>query len=144
MNTPTDVTHDRDGQPDVLRVREAAWRAYFAGDEAGLRAMLTEDFIGISMEDGPFTGLRETLAGARSFRENGGRLISLSFPETRAQQFGDVVLLYGRYEAVIRSNGAEQTLRGRLTEVFVRIKGEWRHPGWHLDLTIPAGAPRSG
>lgn len=136
------VLYGHDGQPDVLAVREAAWRAYFSGDEDGLRAMLPADFIGISMEDAPLTGLKETLAGARTFREKGGRLISLTFPETRAQQYGDVVMLYGRYEAVIETGGARQTLRGRLTEVFLRKDGTWVHPGWHLDLTTPAAAPR--
>ena len=37
---------------DVLKLREAAWRAYFAGDEAALGAMLPPDFIGINMGDG--------------------------------------------------------------------------------------------
>lgn len=133
------MNYGQGGEPEVLRLREAAWRAYFGGDEDGLRTMLPEDFIGISMDEAPFTGLKETLAGSRAFREKGGRLISLTFPETRAQQYGDVVILYGRYEAVIESNGAPQSLRGRLTEVFLRRNGRWVHPGWHLDLTAAAG-----
>ena len=64
----------------------------------------------------------------------------LAFPETRAQQFGDVVVLYGRYEAVIQVDGAERTLRGRLTEMFVRRDGRWLHPGWHLDMSTAPGS----
>lgn len=121
--------------PEVLKVREAAWRAYFAGDVDALRAMLPEEFIGIGMEESPFATLPMTLEGARDFREGGGRLVRLEFPETQAQRYGDVVVLYGRYEVVLESGGVERTLRGRLTEVFVRTDGTWRHPGWHLDLT---------
>ena len=52
-------------------------------------------------------------------------------------------MLYGRYEAVIQSDGAEHTLRGRLTEMFVRRDGKWVHPGWHLDLTAAQASPTS-
>jgi hypothetical protein len=120
---------------EVLAVREAAWRAYFAGDVKALGDMLPQEFIGISMEEAPFADLATTLEGARAFRAGGGRLVRLAFPETQAQRFGDVVVLYGRYEVVIESGGAERTMRGRLTEVFVRRDGTWVHPGWHLDLT---------
>ncbi|HEY6551999.1 MAG TPA: nuclear transport factor 2 family protein [Vicinamibacteria bacterium] len=126
----------------VLAAREAAWRAYFGGDVGALGDLLPPEFIGISMNEGPFADRQETLEGARAFRERGGRLVRLAFPETKAQRMGDVVVLYGRYEAVIESGGVERTLRGRLTEVFVRREGRWLHPGWHLDLTgVPAPAP---
>lgn len=128
--------------PAVLAVREAAWRAYFAGDANALGEMLPDEFIGLGMADAPFASRAKTLEGARAFRDGGGRLVRLAFPETQAQRFGDVVVLYGRYEAVIQSGDAERTLRGRLTELFVRRQGKWVHPGWHLDLTTgPASQP---
>jgi hypothetical protein len=121
--------------PEVLTVREAAWRAWFAGDTAALEKMLPPEFIGISME-GPLTPLPRTLAESRGFREGGGRLVSLEFPETQAQRYGDVVVLYGRYAVKLTSGASEQSISGRLTEVFVRRDGRWIHPGWHLD-TVP-------
>ena len=121
--------------PEVLVAREAAWRAFYDGDVKALGDQLPEDFIGINMNDSPFTNRAKVLDAARAFRERGGRLVSLTFPETQAQRFGDVVVLYGRYEVVFQSGGAEQTRRGRLTEIFVRRDGKWLHPGWHLDLT---------
>ena len=121
--------------PEVLAAREAAWRMFFAGDVQGLGAMLPPEFIGIGMNEAPFAGRDKTLEEARAFREKGGRLVRLAFPETQAQRFGDVVVLYGRFELVLESGGAERTMRGRLTEVFVRRDGKWVHPGWHLDLT---------
>ena len=36
--------------------------------------------------------------------------------------------------AVIESGGEQRSMRGRLTEMFVRRNGKWMHPGWHLDL----------
>ena len=122
--------------PEVLRLREAAWRAYFAGDEVALGDMLPADFIGINMAGGPFVTREKALEQARSFRASGGRLVSLEFPETLAQRYGDVMIFYGRYTAVLESGGPErttQTLRGRLTEMFLRQQGRWVHTGWHLD-----------
>jgi hypothetical protein len=121
--------------PEVLKVREGAWRAWFAGDTEALSRVLPPEFIGISME-GPLTSLPRTLEESRAFREGGGRLVSLDFPETQAQRYGDVVVLYGRYAVTFTSGGSEKAVSGRLTEVFVRQGGRWLHPGWHLD-TVP-------
>ena len=124
--------------PDVLRLREAAWRAWFAGDAAALEAMLPAEFIGIGWQDGPFSHRGETLAAAKAFRAGGGRLVRLEFPETQAQRFGDVVVLYGRFTVVMAEATTERSLSGRLTEVFVRRDGRWVHPGWHLDALTTA------
>lgn len=121
--------------PEMLAAREAAWRAFYDGDVKALGDLLPEEFIGLNTNDAPFADRAKILDAARAFRERGGRLVRLAFPETQAQRFGDVVVLYGRYEVVFQSGGAERTLRGRLTEMFVRRDGKWWHPGWHLDLT---------
>jgi hypothetical protein len=121
-------------EPALLAAREAAWRAYFAGDEATLGALLPPEFIGLDMGPGPFGDRTTTLADSREFHAGGGRLVRLAFPETRAQRHGDVVVLYGRFEVVLETAGEQRTFRGRLTEVFVWRDGRWSHPGWHLDL----------
>lgn len=119
--------------PDVLAVREAAWRAWFGGDEAALRAMLPNDFLAIGARGTEISDLEKTIAASRAFKETGGRLVSLAFPETRAQRFGDTVVLYGSYEATLVHGTEERKMRGRLTEVFIKRDGKWLHPGWHLD-----------
>jgi ketosteroid isomerase-like protein len=78
------------------------------------------------------------MARARFVRKGDGSFISRS--RDTSPELGDVVVLHGRYEAVIESDGQERTMRGRLTEMFVRRDGKWVHPGWHLDLT-PGPAP---
>src|SRR4051812_20788099 len=109
--------------PQVLVVREAAWRAWFAGDEKALTTLLPEDFLAISASGDEISDRAKTVASSRSFKDGGGRLVSLSFPETHAQQFGDTVILYGTYVAKYESGGSESEMRGRLTEVFVKRDG---------------------
>jgi ketosteroid isomerase-like protein len=119
--------------PDVLKIREAAWRAWFAGDEKALAAMLPEEFLGIGWDGQEIDGRAQAIASSRGFKEAGGKLISLSFPETRAQRFGDTVVFYGSYDVTFSIGRKETNVRGRLTEVFVKRDGKWLHPGWHLD-----------
>ena len=70
--------------PEVLVAREATWRAFYDGDVKTLGDMLPEDFIGINMNDAPFTNRAKVLDAARAFRERGGRLVRLTIPETQA------------------------------------------------------------
>ena len=123
--------------PELLVVREGAWRAWFSGDGAALERVLPEDFIGIGWTDGPFVSRAETIAASKRFHDSGGRLVRLEFPETRAQRYGDAVVLYGRFAITLATEGREQTVRGRLTETFVKRGGRWLHPAWHLDPVAP-------
>ena len=126
--------------PEVLRLREAAWRAWFAGDEPALLEMLPPEFIGIGMQDSPFSSRERSAEEAKGFKAGGGRLVSLEFPETRAQLYGDVVVLYGRYAVAFEPGGGAppQKVAGRLTELFVKRGGRWLHTGWHLDTASSA------
>jgi hypothetical protein len=119
--------------PDVLKLRESAWRAWFAGDEKALLSMLPEDFLGIGWGGLEISDRSKTIASSRAFKESGGRLVALSFPETRAQRFGDTVIFYGSFDVTLATGTEETRVRGRLTEVFVKRSGRWLHPGWHLD-----------
>ena len=128
--------------PALLVAREHAWRAWFGGDGVALAELLPPEFIGISWTDGPMASREATIAASKAFKDGGGRLLRLAFPETRAQRFGDTVVLYGRFEAVLETGGQPQTIRGRLTETFVRRGGRWLHPGWHLDAaSAPEASP---
>jgi Domain of unknown function (DUF4440) len=140
---PASVMADVPIDPEVLAAREATWRAWFAGDEIALGTLLPPDFIGIAWSDTPLSNRAETVAASRAFHASGGRLVRLTFPETRAQRFGKVMVLYGRFEVVLETGGSQQIVRGRLTETFVRRAGKWLHPGWHLDVVpaVPTAEP---
>jgi len=126
--------------PDLLATREAAWRAWFAGDSATLEAMLPPEFLGYGMRGDELSTRAHTLTASRGFAASGGRLARLAFPATRAQRYGDVVVLYSLYEIeLVDGAGKASTMRGRATEVFVRRDAKWLHPGWHLDVEAANG-----
>jgi hypothetical protein len=126
-----------EADPEVLALRESAWRAWFAGDEKALGSMLPSEFIAIGAQGNELEDRATTLEASRAFKASGGRLVSPSFTETRAQRYGDTMILYGTYEAVFETSRGKETMRGRLTEIFVRSGGRWMHPGWQLDLEQP-------
>src|ERR1041385_5336816 len=101
---------------DVLAFREAAWRAWFNGDEATLRSILPDDFLAIGWGGNAINDREKTIASSKEFKKTGGRLVSLAFPETRTQQIGDTVIFYGSFEVTIATGEEQQTVRGRLTE----------------------------
>jgi hypothetical protein len=118
---------------ELLAVRDRVWRDWFAGNEPALADVLPADFIGIGPHDAEVTDRAATIAAAQAFAAGGGRLAGLTFEDTRAQRFGDVVVLYSRYEIVVEAGGERTTTGGRATEVFMWRDGRWRHPAWHLD-----------
>jgi hypothetical protein len=119
--------------PDLLAIRERVWRAWFAGDEKFLSDILPADFIGMSPGDPKMVSRAETIAESKAFAAGGGKLARISFSDNRSQRFGDVVMIYCRYEMVLENKGERVTQSGRVTEVFVRRHGRWIHPAWHLD-----------
>ncbi|MDX1999518.1 MAG: DUF4440 domain-containing protein [Thermoanaerobaculia bacterium] len=135
--------HAASPDPEVLRLREQAWRAWFAGDEAALLAILPADFLGLDMSGTELVDRATAIAAARAFAAGGGRLVSLEFPETQQQRYGDVVVFYGRFRVVMVPPGTatERTIEGRLTEVFRFADGRWVHPGWHLDTVAEPRQP---
>ncbi len=73
------------------------------------------------------------IAAAEAFARSGRKLVSLNFPRTEKQVFGDVAILYSTYVAELEQKGRKSVQRGRATEVFVWRNGVWQNAGWHLD-----------
>ena len=118
---------------ELLAVRDSVWRAFYANDQSRMRALVPDDLIAINPGDSSWQSRSTFLADAGNFATHGGRLVSLSFPRTEMQIFGNVAVLYSAYALRFEVNGSEQSVSGRATEVFVLDHGRWRNPGWHLD-----------
>lgn len=127
-------------QPDaatrqqLLTLREAAWRTWFANDQAGFQRVVPEELVALNWGGGPWTDRAQTLAQMAEFATSGQTLATLEFPRTVFQGYGDVVILYSTFRVVLRDQaGRTEETTGRGTEVFVRRQGRWIHTAWHLD-----------
>ena len=127
------TTLDAKSKADLLATRELAWRAWFAGDNKTLEAMLPAEFIGVGWGGEPWETKAGSIAGSQEFAKSGGKLTSLDFPRTEIQSYGDVAFVYSTYKVTFTAGGQPVVQEGRSTEVFVRKNGKWLHPGWHLD-----------
>ena len=128
------ITHvDPAVEQQIVAIRDTAWRAYFANDQATMARLFPANFISIGWSGGPWLDRAGTLADAASFASHGGKLIALEFPHTEIQLFGDVAVVFSMYVVEFNYEGITSRQSGRATEVFQRKDGHWIHPSWHLD-----------
>jgi hypothetical protein len=120
-----------DGQ--ILRTREAVWRAWFANDKAVLEKLVPEDAIVIGTGNPQWRTQADVFRSAAHFQSSGGKLIRLEFPLTRMQHFGDVAVIYTTYVVETEEDGKRSVESGRATEIFVLRNGKWVNAGWHTD-----------
>lgn len=125
---------DQDERASLLQVREAVWRAWFAGDADTLNRILVPELITIG-QDGSVGTRSSNLDHSRAFAASGGKLARLEFPSTQFQAYGNTVILYSSYVMELQSRGATTTEHGMATEIFVRRNGAWVHTGWQLAPT---------
>jgi len=120
-------------QREILAIREAAWRTWFANDTAGFTRIVPE-LVALGWDGGPWEDRAQTMAAMGEFAKTGMTLATLEFPRNVFQQYGDVVILYTSFRLTLKapSGQTEETI-GRGTEIFVRRNGRWVHTGWHLD-----------
>lgn len=121
-------------QREILALREAAWRTWFANDQEGFRQVVPDELVALGWDGGEWGDRDHTLANMAGFANSGMTLTALEFPVNVFQHYGDVVVLYTRFRLVLTgSDGMASETTGRGTEVFVRRNGRWIHTGWHLD-----------
>ena len=116
----------------LLDAREAAWRAFFAGDRATLEKLLPEETLAIEAGDNNWSNRQKILNDSIEFAKN-GKLLKLEFPKTEIQMYGFTAVLYSNYSYELEVGGQKINRSGRVTEVFVLRKGQWVNPGWHMD-----------
>jgi hypothetical protein len=122
-----------DDRGQLLKVREAVWRSWFANDASTLRQLVPPGTIVISAGETKWKHQSEILQSAVDFQAQGGRLVRLEFPRTEIQRFGEVAILYSKYIVETEMKGKHSVSSGRATEVFVLQNGQWTNPGWHTD-----------
>ena len=131
MSKPLTVTPQIREQ--ILTVREAVWKAYFANDRAALERLIPDEAIAIDSGSTAWADRATILAGAKSFAESGRKLVRLEFPKTEMQIYGNTIIVYTTYLCKFEANGKSIVQSGRGTEMFVRRGNELVNVGWHLD-----------
>jgi Domain of unknown function (DUF4440) len=118
---------------NLFAVREAVWRSWFAGDIQTLKKLVPQNSIAINSGEEKWQNQAEIFEESTQFHASGGKLISLEFPHTEIQRFGNVAVLYSNFHYEIETNGKRSVSSGRATEIFVLTDGQWTNPGWHTD-----------
>jgi len=120
---------------ELLQVRKAVWRAWFAGDIKSLRELVPAETIVMSGGEKEWKNQADVLRTAADFHAQGGNLVRLEFPRTEVQHFGDVAIVWSDFLVETEMSGKSSVSTGRASEVFVRRNGHWLNPGWHTDST---------
>lgn len=122
-------------QASLRIAREGVWKAYFAGDQAQLEKLVPEEVLAM---DGGGPGMiskrTDIFAGAKRSAANGTKLVSLEFPRTETQAYGNTVILYTTFKLELETAGKRESLTGRGTEIFVNRDGNWVNTGWSLQV----------
>jgi ketosteroid isomerase-like protein len=119
---------------EILRLREAAWRTFYANDQDGFKRVVPRELIAMGWSGGTWNDRAEILAAMAERAKSGETIETLEFPRNEFQAYGDVVILYTAFRLVTKAaNGSLHETKGRGTEVFVRHAGSWAHTAWHLD-----------
>lgn len=126
-----------DERKALLAAREGVWRAWFAGDTAGLTKLVPPELITIDPGSDVFGTRASNLEGSRGFAASGGKLARLVFPRTEVQAYGSTAVIYTTYEMDLVVAGRTSTERGTATEMFVNQDGRWLNTGWQLS-PLPA------
>jgi hypothetical protein len=132
-SSTTGLVASPDERSQLLTVREAVWRSWFANDVSTLRQLVPPGTIVISAGEPQWKHQTEVLQSAVQFQADGGKLVRLEFPRTEIQRFGNVAILYSEYIVETEMKGKRSVSSGRATEVFVLHDGQWTNPGWHTD-----------
>ena len=121
-------------QREILALREAAWRTWFANDQEGFGKVVPDELVALGWDGGEWGDRAHAMAAMAEFAKRGMKLTTLEFPQNVFQQYRDAVVLYTRFRLVLTdSEGKSSETTGRGTEIFVRRNGKWIHTGWHLD-----------
>jgi hypothetical protein len=127
------LSAQKQNDEDLLRAREAVWRAWFSGDMKTLEELVPPETIVMSGGEEKWKNQADVLRTSKEFHARGGKLLRLEFPRTEVQHFGEVAIVWSSYVLELEVDGKRTTGSSRVTEIFVRRNGRWTNPGWHTD-----------
>lgn len=113
--------------------RRAVWVDWFTGDTTALRRALGPELVAMSTGAKYWQSLDESVESSAKYKADGNVFVSVEFDSTKIHRFGETVVMFSRYHVVTSKDGTRGDLRGRATEVFVRVGRRWVHTSWHLD-----------
>ena len=112
---------------ELVKARDAVWRAFYAGDSAQLTQILPERMV--AMDEDRAAIIRD----AQRFARSGRHLVSITFTCDEFFVSGNAAVVYSHYVAALDGSGGPKRDAGRAIEVFERYQGRWVNPSWHLD-----------
>ena len=128
---PTPVSSTE--RKELLDFRRLVWDSYFNNDQKKLNELIGPDFLTINPGESHWQNQLEFLRGASQFAAHHGKLVHLDFPRTEVQKFGDVAILYSLVQITMESDGKQESLHCRSTEIFQKRNGHWVNIGAHVD-----------
>jgi hypothetical protein len=118
---------------EIVAARDRVWRAWFAGDSAGLVAALPDSMVAMGETSA------DIIANALAFRAAGNRLVHLSFSDSEFMLTDTMAVVVSTFRVETVRNDSTSVMGGRAIEVFVREGSFWVNPYWHLDQEAPDG-----
>ena len=129
------LTAQTQNEQEILKAREAVWRAWFAHDVPVLKELVPAETIVFSSDEAKWKNQADIFRTAAEFQSQGGKLVRLEFPRTEIQRFGDVAVVWSNFLVETEEAGKRSIDTGRATEIFVLRDGHWVNPGWHTSPT---------
>jgi ketosteroid isomerase-like protein len=125
---PSTTPIDPRVRAELVVAREAVWRAYFQGDSSALVRLLPERMTAMGRDRA------EIIHDAMSYARSGGKYAGMEFTDEEFFVNGSTAVLWSHYVAHLTSGaGTPNDEKGRAIELFVKEKGRWVNPYWHLD-----------
>ena len=108
------------------------------GDYKALDALLGDDLIYVH-SNGNVDNEKTFLEGLTSGRSKYKKIESV---EMKARQVGELVLIDGRVNVTVETNGQSNDLDLTYLDVWAKRAGKWQMVSWHsARMTAPAAAP---
>jgi hypothetical protein len=113
---------------ELVTAREAVWRAFYQGDSAALVQLLPERMTAMG------ENRAQIIRSAIEMKRSGVRYQRMEFTNDQFFVNGNVAVVWSDYVVhLLDGKGKPMRRPGRAIELFVRERGRWINPHWHLD-----------